>query len=155
MPSNYAVKKSANWLERNHTMPGQTLKPIRALGVLTGGGDVPGLNAAIKALVYRAEPMGIRIVGLRAGWKGITYLDRSRSMDSLIFDDNEPATWQDSYLVPLNRLNTRTIDRQGGTILQSSRTNPARVRVDDLPPHLKSPGVGYSPAEHVDLTAEV
>ena len=136
-------------------MPGQTLKPIRSLGVLTGGGDVPGLNAAIKALVYRAEPMGIRVVGLREGWKGITYIDRSRSMDSLIFDDDEPSTWQDSYLVPLNRLNTRTIDRQGGTILQSSRTNPARVRVGDLPPHLESYGVGHAPGEHVDLTDEV
>ncbi|HET8851097.1 MAG TPA: 6-phosphofructokinase, partial [Ktedonobacteraceae bacterium] len=98
-------------------MPGQTLKPIRSLGVLTGGGDVPGLNAAIKALVYRAEPTGIRVVGLRAGWKGISYLDRSRNIDSLIFVDNEPSTWKDNYLVPLNRLNTRTIDRQGGTIL--------------------------------------
>src|SRR5712692_5328193 len=136
-------------------MPGQTLKPIRSLVVLTGGGDVRGLNAAIKALVYRAEPMGIRVVGLREGWRGISYIDRSRSMDSLIFDDDEPSTWQDSYLVPLNRLNTRTIDRQGGTILQSSRTNPARVRVGDLPPHLESYGVGHAPGEHVDLTDEV
>ncbi len=46
-------------------MPGKISGPIHTLGVLTGGGDVPGLNAAIKALVYRAEPMGIRIVGLR------------------------------------------------------------------------------------------
>jgi 6-phosphofructokinase len=136
-------------------MPGQILKPIRSLGVLTGGGDVPGLNAAIKALVYRAEPMGIRVVGLRAGWKGISYLDRSRGIESLIFDDDEPSTWQDSYLVPLNRLNTRNIDRQGGTILQSSRTNPARVRVGDLPPHLQSYSVGHAPSEHVDLTDEV
>jgi len=63
--------------------------------------------------------------------------------------------WQDSYLMPLNRLHTRTIDRQGGTILQSSRTNPARVRVGDLPPHLESYGVGHAPSEHVDLTDEV
>jgi 6-phosphofructokinase len=136
-------------------MPGHTLKPIRALGVLTGGGDVPGLNAAIKALVYRAEPMGIRVVGLRAGWQGITYIDRSRSMDSQIFNAEDPNTWKDSYLMRLNRLNTRTIDRQGGTFLQSSRTNPARMRVGDLPPHLQSYGVGHSPGEYVDLTAEV
>ena len=136
-------------------MPGQLLKPIRSLGVLTGGGDVPGLNAAIKALVYRAEPMGIRVVGLRAGWKGISYIDRSRDIQSLLFDENEPSTWQDNYLVPLDRLNTRTIDRQGGTILQSSRTNPVRVRVGDLPPHLKSSYVGHAPGEHVDLTDEV
>ena len=136
-------------------MPGQILKPMRSLGVLTGGGDVPGLNAAIKALVYRAEPMGIRVVGLRAGWKGISYLDRSRGIASLIFDDNEPGSWQDSYLIPLNRQNTRNIDRQGGTILQSSRTNPARVRAGDLPPHLQSYSVGHAPGEHVDLTNEV
>src|SRR2546427_148559 len=70
-------------------MPGQIQKPIRSLGVLTGGGDVPGLNPAIKALVYRAEYMGIRVVGLRSGWKGITYLDRSRSLDSLFFQQKE------------------------------------------------------------------
>jgi 6-phosphofructokinase len=136
-------------------MPGKIQGPIRSLGVLTGGGDVPGLNPAIKALVYRAEPMGIRIVGLRAGWKGITYIDRSRSMDSQIFNAEDPSTWQDSYLMPLHRLNTRTIDRQGGTVLQSSRTNPARVRVGDLPPHLESYGVGHAPAEHIDLTENV
>src|SRR5207244_7295805 len=136
-------------------MPGQISKPVRALGVLTGGGDVPGLNPAIKALVYRAEPMGIRIIGLRAGWEGITYIERSRNRDALIFRPEEPGTWQGSYLVPLNRLNTRTIDRQGGTILQSTRTNPARIRVGDLPPHLAAYGVGRSPSEHVDLTNEV
>jgi ATP-dependent phosphofructokinase / diphosphate-dependent phosphofructokinase len=136
-------------------MPGQILKPIRSLGVLTGGGDVPGLNAAIKALVYRAEPMGIRVVGLRAGWKGISYIDRSRSIDSLIFDAEKPGTWQDCYLMPLNRLNTRPIDREGGTILQTSRTNPARVRVGDLPPHLKSHVGGRASGEYVDLTDEV
>src|SRR5436309_15022399 len=103
-------------------MPGRLSKPVRTLGVLTGGGDVPGLNPAIKALVYRAEPLGIRVTGLRAGWEGITFLDRSRSRDSLIFEPLRPETWQGSYLMPLNRLNTRTIDRQGGTILQSTRT---------------------------------
>src|SRR5436309_950165 len=109
-------------------MPEHTSKPIRTLGVLTGGGDVPGLNVALKALAYRAEPMGIRIIGLRKGWEGITYLDRSRNRDALIFRADEPDTWQGGYLTPLTRLNTRDIDRQGGTILQSTRTNPARVR---------------------------
>ena len=136
-------------------MPGQVSKPIRKLGVLTGGGDVPGLNAAIKALVYRAEPMGIQIIGLRAGWEGITYLDRSRGQQSLIFRPEEPATWQGSYLMPLTRLNTRNIERQGGTILQSTRTNPARTRVGDLPPHLAAHGVGYAPNDRIDLTDEV
>src|SRR6266516_1807739 len=133
-------------------MPGQLSKPIRTLGVLTGGGDVPGLNAAIKALVYRAEPLGIRVTGLRAGWEGITYLDRTRNRDDLIFQAEKPDSWQGSYLMPLTRLNTRTIDRQGGTILQSTRTNPARTRVADLPAHLASRGAGHSPDERIDLT---
>ena len=124
-------------------MPGQISKPVRALGVLTGGGDVPGLNPAIKAVVYRAETMDIRVIGLRAGWEGITYLDRSRNRDSLIFRPEEPGTWKGSYLMPLTRLSTRAIDREGGTILQSTRTNPARVRVGDLPPHLAAHGAGH------------
>lgn len=136
-------------------MPGQISRPVRTLGVLTGGGDVPGLNPAIKALVYRAEPMGIRVIGLRAGWQGITYLDRSRNRDALIFRPEEPGTWKGSYLMPLTRLNTRRIDREGGTILQSTRTNPARVRVGDLPPHLAAHGAGHAPDDRVDLSNEV
>src|SRR5438477_7107234 len=104
-------------------MPEHVSSPIRSLGVLTGGGDVPGLNAAIKALVYRAEPLGIRVAGLRAGWEGITYLDRGRGRDALIFRADDLASWEGGYVLPLTRLNTRTIDREGGTILQSTRTN--------------------------------
>ncbi len=136
-------------------MPGKITKPVRALGVLTGGGDVPGLNAAIKALVYRAAEMDISITGLRTGWEGITFIDRSRSRDELIFDPNIPQTWESNYLMPLNRLNTRTIDRMGGTILQSTRTNPARMRVGDLPPHLIKYGQGHAPDDRVDLTEVV
>ena len=136
-------------------MPQQVSKPIRALGVLTGGGDVPGLNAAIKALVYRAEPMGIRILGLREGWEGISFLDRSRSFDDLVFRADAPDTWHGSYLMPLNRLNTRDIDRQGGTILQSTRTNPARTRVGDLPPHLQHLSAGHAADDRIDITSEV
>lgn len=136
-------------------MPGKVTRPIRSLGVLTGGGDVPGLNVAIKALVYRAETMGIRVMGLRAGWEGISFLDRSRGQEALIFHDENPETWKHGYLMPLTRLNTRSIDRQGGTILQSSRTNPANTRVSDLPSHLKSYGEGHKPEERIDLTDEV
>lgn len=136
-------------------MPAQLSKPMRSLGVLTGGGDVPGLNAAIKALVYRAASMNMSIMGLRDGWEGITFLDRSRSRDELIFDAGNPATWKHNYLMPLNRLNTRSIDRTGGTILQSTRTNPAKMRVGDLPPHLARYGQGHKPDEFVDLTDEV
>ncbi len=136
-------------------MPAPTSSPIRTLGVLTGGGDVPGLNAAIKALVYRADYLGIRVTGLRAGWEGLTYLDRSRGRDNLIFHSDDPSTWKGSYLMPLNRLNTRDIDRLGGTILQSTRTNPASVRVSDLPPHLAARTASHSPNDRLDLTEEV
>ncbi len=133
-------------------MPEQLSTAIKRLGVLTGGGDVPGLNPAIKALVYRAGTMGISVVGLRGGWEGITYLDRSRGWDGLLFKEEEPETWRDGYIMPLSRLTTRDIDREGGTILQSTRTNPANVKVGELPPHLASYGAGRSPDQRVDLT---
>jgi 6-phosphofructokinase len=136
-------------------MPKQLASKVRSLGVLTGGGDVPGLNAAIKALVYRAEPLGIRVLGLREGWAGITYLDRSRGYDQLLFRADDPSTWKSNYLMPLNRLNTRAIDREGGTILQSTRTNPARVQVKDLPEHMRHFGEGHKPDDRIDLTDEV
>ncbi|HMA36968.1 MAG TPA: 6-phosphofructokinase [Chloroflexia bacterium] len=136
-------------------MAKQTTQRIRTLGVLTGGGDVPGLNAAIKAVVYRAEPMGIRVTGLRAGWEGITCLDRTRDQEALRFDPENAATWEHGYSMPLNRLNTRDIERQGGTILQSTRTNPAKMRVGDLPPHLAAHAAGHAPEDVVDLTDEV
>jgi ATP-dependent phosphofructokinase / diphosphate-dependent phosphofructokinase len=136
-------------------MSERLLSPIRRLGVLTGGGDVPGLNAAIKALVYRADEMGMSVLGLRGGWEGITYLDRSRGRDALVFRFDAPETWQQGYIMPLTRLNTRGIDRQGGTILQSTRTNPANVKVADLPPWLASYGEGHAPGDRVDLTGEV
>jgi ATP-dependent phosphofructokinase / diphosphate-dependent phosphofructokinase len=136
-------------------MAGHISTPVRSIGVLTGGGDVPGLNAAIKALVYRAEPEHIRVTGLRSGWEGITFLDRSRGKGNLIFSSEDPSTWQGYYLVPFTRLNTRTIDRLGGTILQSTRTNPANTRVSDLPPHLARYGAGHQPGDRVDLTEEV
>jgi 6-phosphofructokinase 1 len=123
--------------------------------VLTGGGDVPGLNAAIKAIVYRAETMGIEVLGLRAGWEGITYLDRAQGIEALTFRADDPGTWEGGYLMPLNRLNTRTIDRGGGTVLQSTRTNPAAVKVSDLPPHLVKYGEMHAPADRINLTPEV
>jgi 6-phosphofructokinase len=69
---------------------GQLSTPVRSIGVLTGGGDVPGLNAAIKALVYHAEPEHIRVTGLRSGWEGITFLDRSRRKEELVFHSENP-----------------------------------------------------------------
>jgi len=126
--------------------------PIKRLGILTGGGDVPGLNAAIKALVSRAEYQGVKIIGLRNGWESLTFLNRNLSLNELLFDDRNYETWEHGYVIPLHLENTRTIDRSGGTFLGSTRTHPASMRVATLPDHLRDQ---FPHQERVDLTAEV
>ncbi len=91
--------------------------------ILTGGGDVPGLNAVIKQVTYRGLSMDAEVLGIRRGWEGLTHLSLS--------DPESKAR----YVLPLTTLNTRTIDRTGGTFLHSSRTNPAKMKA--LPEHLK------------------
>jgi 6-phosphofructokinase 1 len=88
----------------------------KRIGILTGGGDVPGLNSVIKTVVYRAGDIGCKVTGIRRGWEGLTHLN---------FDD--PATVA-RYVIPLDRENTRRIDRTGGTWLHSSRTNPLKMK---------------------------
>jgi 6-phosphofructokinase len=88
----------------------------RRIGILTGGGDVPGLNAVIKSVVYRSAEYKIEVTGIRRGWEGLTHVN---------LDD--PASVQ-RYVVPLTRENTRTIERSGGTVLHTSRTNPSRMK---------------------------
>ena len=107
---------------------------IRRIGVLTGGGDVPGLNSVIKSLVYRSTELGYAVLGIRRGWEGLTHQRPGAELD--------PA-----YVMPLDRINTRTIDRTGGTVLHTSRTNPRRTRADRLPAHL-------SPARAATMTAD-
>jgi 6-phosphofructokinase len=94
----------------------------KRIGILTGGGDVPGLNSVIKTVVYRAGEIGSEVIGLRRGWEALTHVN---------LDDLASRT---RYIHPLNRDNTRTIDRTGGTYLHSSRTNPSKMK--KLPPHL-------------------
>ncbi len=94
----------------------------KRIGILTGGGDVPGLNSVIKSVVYRGAGMGCEVIGIRRGWEGLTHVDL-----------NDPAS-KARYIQPLNRENTRTIDRTGGTYLHSSRTNPTKMA--KLPPAL-------------------
>jgi 6-phosphofructokinase 1 len=96
----------------------------KKIGILTGGGDVPGLNVVIKGVVYRATTDGHEVIGIRLGWKGLTDLN---------FDD--PASVQ-RYVLPLTRENTRRIDRTGGTFLHTSRTNPSRMK--NLPAFLNA-----------------
>lgn len=88
----------------------------KRIGILTGGGDVPGLNSVIKEVVYRSTENHYEVFGIRRGWEGLTHVN---------LDDPES---KDHYIRPLDRANTRTIDRFGGTILHSSRTNPSRMK---------------------------
>jgi 6-phosphofructokinase 1 len=94
------------------------MKQMKAgkIGILTGGGDVPGLNGVIKTVTYRGDEIGRNVVGIRRGWEGLTHVN---------FDD--PASVQ-RYVLPLDRDNTRNIDRTGGTFLHSSRTNPLKMK---------------------------
>jgi len=92
----------------------------KRIGILTGGGDVPGLNAVIKSVVYRATGAGYDVLGIRRGWEGLTHVRPGAELDP-------------HYLRPLDRNNTRAIDRTGGTILHTSRTNPRRMRSAGLP----------------------
>ncbi len=102
----------------------------KSLGILTGGGDVPGLNLAIKAAVLKAIENGYEIMGIRRGWQGLLH-----------YDIDEPST-HDTYILDLNYSNTRTIDRTGGTILHTSRTNPQNVRAKNIPEFLINSSFG-------------
>jgi 6-phosphofructokinase 1 len=88
----------------------------KRIGILTGGGDVPGLNAVIKSVVYRGGEIGCEVIGIRRGWEGLTHVNLE-----------DPAS-KERYILPLDRANTRTIDRTGGTFLHSSRTNPSKMK---------------------------
>jgi 6-phosphofructokinase 1 len=98
---------------------------MKRIGVLTGGGDVPGLNPCIKTIVYRAIDEGYEVVGIRKGWAGLLYCN-----------PEDPQSMAE-YIVPLDKQRVRTIDRTGGTFLHTSRTNPGKVRAVEVPPFLK------------------
>lgn len=114
------------------------------VGILTGGGDVPGLNPCIKAVVTRAEERGWEVIGIRRGWAGLLHFN---------IDDEE--TSRREWIEPLTRRNVRTIDRYGGTHLHTSRTNPQRVRSAEVPEFLKSTFTLAEGASRVDCTAHV
>jgi len=100
----------------------------KKVGILTGGGDVPGLNPAIKAVVEKAIDEGWETIGIRRGWAGLLHcnLDSPQARKNLF--------------VPLTKATVRTIDRTGGTFLHTSRTNPQRVKVADVPDFLEGTG---------------
>lgn len=109
------------------------------IGILTGGGDVPGLNPAIRAVTIRALREGMQVIGIRRGWAGLIDLVREKDYDN---SENFQTLSEDV----VNRAG-----RTGGTFLHSSRTNPSRVKKSSVPAHLKSI---YS-SETNDLTPEV
>src|ERR687892_748084 len=110
------------------------------LGVLTGGGDVPGLNPCIKAFVNRTAEAGHEVLGIRRGWAGLLECDLD-APDSLA-----------TNVRPLDPTAVRTIDRTGGTVLHTSRTNPANVRREDVPAFLAGGLEGDGP---FDFTGHV
>lgn len=98
------------------------------IGILTGGGDVPGLNPCIKAVVNRAVDEGHTVTGIRRGWAGLLNYNR---------DDPEDGK---NWIIPLDKQVVRTVDRTGGTFLHTSRTQPSKVQAKDIPEFLREPG---------------
>lgn len=100
-------------------------KNQKTIGILTGGGDVPGLNPCLKTLVYRADSEDIRVLGIHRGWAGL-----------LQYNPHDPNSGLHNVqkLIPLE---VRTIDRTGGTYLHTSRNNPSATSIKEAPDFLK------------------
>jgi 6-phosphofructokinase 1 len=113
------------------------------LAVLTGGGDVPGLNPCIKAFVTRVHAAGHEIVGVRRGWAGLLECD---------LGDTASVSANVQRLDPSI---VRTIDRTGGTTLHTSRTNPGNVRADEVPSFLRDRVQGDGPFDLTDHVLRV
>ncbi len=113
------------------------------IGILTGGGDVPGLNAAIKAVVVRAEEQGHEVIGLRRGWAGLLYVN-----------PDDPSSIEE-FTQPMDTAWVRTIDRSGGTILHSSRTHPGKVKDGTVPDFLEVPEGAEAPYDFTPHAMEV
>lgn len=110
------------------------------IAVLTGGGDVPGLNSCIKAIVNRAIDNGYEVLGIRRGWMGLVQI-------------NPDSDSHQDWIIPLNKETVRRVDRTGGTFLHTSRTNPANMKGSELPEFLREPGKTYD--KPVDVTPHV
>ena len=109
------------------------------IGILTGGGDVPGLNPAIRAVTIRALREGYKVIGLRRGWAGVTEIIREKDSDNT-----------SNYIFLTEEIVSRA-GRTGGTFLHTSRTKPSKMNKEDVPMHLKDK---YN-ADENDLTPEV
>jgi ATP-dependent phosphofructokinase / diphosphate-dependent phosphofructokinase len=114
------------------------------IGILTGGGDVPGLNPCIKAVVDRVIDDGHEVIGLRRGWAGL-----------LEYDLDDPEGSNERLVIALDQDVVRKIDRTGGTFLHTSRTNPQRVRDKEVPPFLRDQALGEGPHDFTSHTLRV
>lgn len=123
--------------KKQKTMAIQKTKGI--IAILTGGGDVPGLNPAIRAVTIRANREGYKVIGLRRGWAGITEIIRDQKADN-----------SDNYQILTDDIVNRA-GRTGGTFLHTSRTRPSHMSKSTVPDHLKDT---YN-QEYNDLTPEV
>ena len=95
------------------------------IAILTGGGDVPGLNPAIRAATIRANREGYNVIGIRNGWEGLLKIDKTKSVEN------------QNYCHFLTEQSVQKISRTGGTILHTSRTKPSKVSKEKVPEELR------------------
>ncbi|MBK9924305.1 MAG: 6-phosphofructokinase [Anaerolineales bacterium] len=100
-------------------------KKTGVIGILTGGGDVPGLNPAIRAVTIRALREGYKVIGIRRGWAGLVDIVREKDADN-----------SNNFQILTEEIVNKA-GRTGGTFLHTSRTNPSKVKLDRIPAHLK------------------
>lgn len=118
-------------------------KEKKTMAVLTGGGDVPGLNPCIKQVVNRAINEGWRVIGFRRGWAG-----------PLNYNHDDPDSWG-KWVVELDKQVVRTVDRHGGTFLHTSRIKPSRTVPGTLPDFLNESDYPVNEDGKIDATAKV
>ncbi len=115
----------------------------KRVGILVGGGDVPGLNMCLKSLVYRVLDEGFEPIGIRKGWEGL-----------IKYNYQDPTTYGDNF-IELNKHMVRAIDRTSGSFLHSSRLNPLQASRQSLPAFLRKPGVEtYDLTDHIKDVVE-
>jgi 6-phosphofructokinase len=115
----------------------------KRIGLLMGGGDAPGQNVCLKAIVYNAIDRGYSVVGIRKGWEGLMYYQPENS-----------TTHADNVMI-LNKSRVRDIDRMGGAYLHSSRLHPGHVSREQLPTFLQAHQKGDEPADITDHIKQV
>jgi 6-phosphofructokinase 1 len=115
----------------------------KRVAILTGGGDVPGLNVAIKAVVERAHSSNVEVIGIRRGWMGL-----------MCINPDDHATIE-KFTMALNPDNVRTIDRTGGTVLHTSRTNPSSADPNEVPGFISAQNRVITENGKIDCTRHV